>query len=183
MDFRRDDPLLGVDDGEAFAGVVSLLWDERDLLDDVAFRLVQQQRILTSGETRWLARADDDLRAAVARVAQLEVLRAIEVETLIQTRRSGHDLTLHDLSELAPQPFSTILGLQRETLRELVGEIEEAATTNCRLLGVGSTDAREALERVDPAVTPRLAAAEASYRAALGTVGSVRQKSLLAFLA
>lgn len=133
-------------DMASFAAVSSLLWSERELLEQVVYRLTLQRLVLTSGATRWLSRANDELNAAVSQVSGSEVLRAAEIEALAESLRLPHETTLAELIAVAPEPWSTLLAEHRVALRSLVGEIEDLGGDVKRLLQAGMTAIRETLD-------------------------------------
>src|SRR5258708_1388620 len=60
----------------------SLLWQERETLELLLFKLVTEQLIVSAGQTRWLARANDELEQVANQLRSIEVLRAAEVDVL-----------------------------------------------------------------------------------------------------
>ena len=53
---------------------------ERELLEQLLFKLTDVQLVVGSGSTRWLNQADDELRRALAALQDTEVVRAVAVE-------------------------------------------------------------------------------------------------------
>lgn len=137
---------------DTLAGISALLWDERDLLGHLLFKLVEERLVLTSGQTRWLAKADDELRAAAADLQGVELLRAAGVDALSRHLGVPIGTTLRGLAEQAPEPWSSILTAHREALRDLVAEIETVAEQNRELLTAGADTAQETLARISAAV-------------------------------
>ena len=45
-----------------------ILWLERELLDNLLFRLEEEQMVLASGRTRWLVKAARDVENVLARI-------------------------------------------------------------------------------------------------------------------
>src|SRR5690242_8038914 len=74
------------------------LWRERSALEEVLFKLVQQRSLINSGDTRWLARADDELRAAVADMRAVEVLRAAVTDEAAAALGLPAEARLQDLA-------------------------------------------------------------------------------------
>jgi hypothetical protein len=87
----------------ALARLGTLLWSERLLL-----RRVRSQSLLPS-----------QLRASAARLAELEVLRAMESELLAETLGLPPTATLAELAAAAPDPWATILADHRGALLAL----------------------------------------------------------------
>lgn len=137
-----------VDTGDAFSAVTALLWREREVLERLLFKLVEQQLILTSGNTRWLNHADAEVRDAVASLQDHEIVRAAEVDALVRRHGLPADATLRQLAETAPEPWPMVLLDHREALRALTLEIDSVATENKRTLQAGESATREALEKI-----------------------------------
>lgn len=141
-----------VEDNELFAEVAGVLWSERELLEHLLFKLVQEQLVLAAGSTRWLNHTDAELQLALDRVRLGEVARAIQVEALAQQLNRPITSTLAELAAIAPEPWSLVLGEHRSALRALVAEIDAVAAENRRLLHVGANAIRETLDRLGDAV-------------------------------
>lgn len=138
----------GTDRDNAFAAVASLLWDERELLEHLLFKLTAEQLILRAGTVRWLAAADDEVRAALHHLRECEVLRAVEVHELATRLGVPAETTLRELADIATDPWGALLADHRETLRELVAEITATTAENRRMLQAGADAARETLGQV-----------------------------------
>jgi hypothetical protein len=133
---------------DCYASVAAVLWTEREALELVLFKLVEEQFVLTSGSTRWLNRADAELRVALDRLRGNEVLRAAEVEALGLGLGVPLETTLAELADLAPEPWSMVLAEHRTALRSLVFEVDAVAAQNRRLLEAGAKSIRETLDNV-----------------------------------
>jgi hypothetical protein len=60
----------------------ALLWQERELLDLLEYRLEVQRALLTVGESRWAQRAADEIEATTAQLRRLNIARDIEVQAV-----------------------------------------------------------------------------------------------------
>ncbi|MGH8963337.1 MAG: flagellar protein FlgN [Jatrophihabitantaceae bacterium] len=143
---------IAADDSDVLAEVASVLWNEREMLDHLLFRLIEEQLVLAAGSTRWLNRADEEVRAATERLQLAEVVRAVQVETLAERLNLPMATTLAELASTAPEPWPLVLIEHRTALRSLVAEIEAVAAENRRLLHAGSNAIRETLDRLGDAV-------------------------------
>jgi hypothetical protein len=144
----RQPKLVAVGDDDPWAQLSTLLWSERRLLEHLLFKLTVEQFIVSSGSTRWLNQADDELRSAIASLQDSEVMRAAEVDAITRRVGGGDAITLRELSEVAPEPWGLLLSDHRDVLRALALEIETTATENRRLLQVGAEATRATLDRV-----------------------------------
>ncbi len=169
--------------GLAFADLAALLWTLRDSLEMVLFKLSEVRLILTGGSTRWLGRADAELRVALEDMRAVELLRAAEVGQLLSAAGGPPDATLAQLVPTAPEPWPALLAEHRVALSRLLTEIELVAEENRRLLTAGLD------ERTDPYTIrrPRRSSvadptALAGFQAALATASGIAQLSLRDFL-
>jgi hypothetical protein len=137
------------DDGDAFGAVAALLWQERDVLETLLFKLVEEQLIVAAGASEWLPRADAEVRAAVDRLHLQEITRAAEVEALALSRGLSSDVSLAELSEGADEPWAEILAEHRVALRRLVSDIRAVTAENTRLLSATGKAIAETLERLE----------------------------------
>jgi hypothetical protein len=141
------------DDSEAFAGVSGTLWAQREALEQLLFRLTEEHLIVTGGHTRWLPRADDEVREAVDRLRLGEVARSVETEALALAMGLPAEATLAQLAEAAPAPWSTLFDEHRTALRSLALEVRALTATNLRLLDAGARAIRESLDSITSSVS------------------------------
>lgn len=137
---------------EAYASVSAALWDERDALETLLFRLVGEQLVLRSGATRWLNRADHDVRHAIDRMREAELVRAAETDALARAIAAAPEVTLGELAAGADEPWAGVLGEHRVALRSLVAEIRTVAAENRRLLDAGAGAVQETLDHLGESV-------------------------------
>jgi hypothetical protein len=135
-----------------FSEVSTLLWRERDALQLLLFKLVEEQLIVSAGHTRWLAQANDEIEAALEQLRGTEVLRAAEVDAIADELGLKEPPTLAELAALAPQPWATLFGEHRQALLQLVAEVEGATGHNRVLLAAGARAVRETLLSVSQSV-------------------------------
>ena len=60
------------------AEVSGILWKERELLELLLFKLEEEQLVLASGRTRWLAHATREVEFVMEQIRTTELLRATE---------------------------------------------------------------------------------------------------------
>jgi hypothetical protein len=137
---------------ETFSAVASLLWNEREALELVHYKLVQEQLLLQAGETRWLAKADAEVAEAIRRMRMSEVLRAAEMERILAELGLPTTTTLAELAELAPEPWGLVLAEHRAALRSLVTEVQTAGHSVRVLLAAGANAVRETLDLLTQSV-------------------------------
>lgn len=125
--------------------VSTILWQERDLLEQLVFKLEEQQLLLAAGRTRWLARAADELDAVMEDLRHVELLRAIEVDDTAKALGIAAGPSLAALAAAAPEPWDGLLAQHRDALVLLADEVRDRSTHNCDLLGRGEAAVRELL--------------------------------------
>jgi hypothetical protein len=135
-----------------FSEVSTLLWRERDALQLLLFKLVEEQLIVSAGQTRWLAPANDEIEAALEQLRGTEVLRAAEVDVIADELGLQAPPALADLAALAPEPWATLFGEHRQALLQLVTEVEGATGHNRALLAAGARAVRQTLLSVTQSV-------------------------------
>jgi FlgN protein len=141
-------PPVADEHDDAWASLCTRLWVERDLLEELLFKLTEVQLVAGSGSTRWLNKADDEARRALVALQDTEVVRAVAVEDLIRRCQLGSDSTLRELIAIAPTPWDSLLSDHCEALRNLALSIDAVANENRRRLQLGLDTTQEALERV-----------------------------------
>jgi hypothetical protein len=155
--------------------VSGVLWTERNLLEELAFKLDVQHLVLSSGRTRWLARATKELEAVLDQLRSAELVRAIKIDVLAETLGLAPSPSLAALVAVLPEPWAEIFAQHREAFVASTGEVNVQAEVNRTLLADGRHATRAALawlenaegggrgaagddpvvEHDDPTVTPR----------------------------
>ena len=135
-----------------FAEVSTLLWRERDALQLLLFKLVEEQLIVSAGRTRWLAQANDEIEMALSQLRGTEVLRAAETDQIAFELGLAGPPTLAELEATAPEPWATLFAEHRQALVQLVSEIEQTTAANRTLLTAGARAVRETLLSVTQTV-------------------------------
>jgi FlgN protein len=135
-----------------FSEVSALLWRERETLDLLLFKLVEEQLIMSSGQTRWLSRADREIEAVLNELRTTEVLRALEVDGLADELGLPASPSLSLLAEVAPAPWDTLLNEHRQALIIAIGAIEQVKNGNRALIVAGTRAVRETMLSVSDSV-------------------------------
>ena len=125
--------------------VSTILWQERHLLEQLVFKLEEQQLLLAAGRTRWLALAADELDAVMGDLRAVELLRAIEVDATAVALGIPAGPSLGDLAAAAPDPWDDLLAQHRAALVGELDEVRDRSAHNCDLLGRGEAAVRELL--------------------------------------
>lgn len=96
--------------------LLGVLGRERQVLENLLFRLLEARSLLATHETRFLHLAAEDVEAAAEQVREVELRRAL-LPSL------GGDGTLQDLARRTPSPLSGILADHRAALGRLAAEV------------------------------------------------------------
>ncbi|MDT0261546.1 flagellar export chaperone FlgN [Jatrophihabitans lederbergiae] len=128
-----------------FSEISTLLWREREALQLLLFKLVEEQLIVSAGQTRWLAQANDEVEAALLQLRGTDVLRAAEVDAVAEDLGLTGAPSLADLEATAPEPWATMFGEHRQALLLLSEELGRTAGENRALLSAGARAVRETL--------------------------------------
>src|SRR5215213_2294146 len=92
----------------------SVLWRSRELLELLLFKLEEEQLLLASGRTRWLAHATREVENVLEELKHAELARAVEVARVAQEIGIPSESSLRELAEAAPAPWDEILNDHRE---------------------------------------------------------------------
>jgi hypothetical protein len=122
-----------------------VLWQERELLEALQYRLEVEQLVMATGRTRWLAHAARDVEAAVEELRGMELLRAVAADEAAATAGLEPNPSLAALVEAADEPWRSILADHREAFAAMSEEIERIAATNRVLIAHGLRAAHETL--------------------------------------
>jgi hypothetical protein len=117
--------------------VSTTLWQERNLLELLLFKLEEEQLLLAAGRNRWLARATREVEVVLERIREAEIVRAMEVDHLAPTLLLEPGPSLRQLAESAPAPWDTMFEDHRQAFLELTEEISALASANKELVARG----------------------------------------------
>jgi flagellar biosynthesis/type III secretory pathway chaperone len=122
-----------------------VLWRERELLEMLLFKLEEEQLVLESGRTRWLAHAAREVETVLETIRQTEVLRATTADAVAASSGMRSNPSLLALAEAIDEPWKSIMLDHREAFVRATEQIMSMATTNRELLTAGYQAARDTL--------------------------------------
>jgi hypothetical protein len=123
----------------------SILWREREMMELLLFKLEEEQLLLASGRTRWLAHATREVELVLDQIRQAEVLRAAEVEAVARDYGLASNPSLANLADSVPDPWADMLREHRKVFLSLAAEISALAEANRDLLTAGQRAVRETM--------------------------------------
>jgi hypothetical protein len=132
-----------------FAEVSTVLWTERELLELLLFKLEEEQLVLASARTRWLAHATREVEMVIEQIRGAELSRAVAVDELAAELGLPSGPSLTALAEAAPSPWDEMLRDHRQAFLALTDEISEMSRSNRELLGTAARTSREVLMGVE----------------------------------
>lgn len=112
----------------------SLLWNERQLLELLLFKLEEEQLLLAAGKSRWLSHATREVENVLEQIRGAELAREVETSHIAMELGLQPHATLLDISEQAEEPWNELLSSHRQALLQLVSEIDATSTGNKELL-------------------------------------------------
>lgn len=130
---------------EAMERLSLVLWRERELLEQLHFKLEVEQLVLASGRTRWLANAARDIDTVLATIRETEVLRAVAADEAAAWIGMSSNPSLAALAEAAEEPWGSILAEHRQAFVAVTADIGALADSNRHLISAGYRSARETL--------------------------------------
>lgn len=131
--------------GVSLTELSSVLWRIRELLELLLFKLEEEQLLLASGRSRWLAHATREVEVVLEQVRQAEVLRAAYAQAAATELGLGPDASLAQIADAAPMPWFEMLHQHRKAFLTLAAEISSLAEANRDLLTSGQRAARETM--------------------------------------
>ena len=114
------------------AAVSNSLRRERNALEQLAFKLSEEQRLLEVGDVWALALATREVATTLEEVGQADLMRAIEVQLVVEDLGLDSTASMRQIVDASPSPWSTILRSHYEALRALTNEITRLARVNGR---------------------------------------------------
>ncbi len=109
------------------AEVSNVLWREREQLELLLFKLEEEQLVLASGRTRWLAHATREVEFVMEQIRTTELLRATEVDAVAAELDLEPGPSLNALADAAPDPWGEIFRGHRDAFLTLTAEIQDLA--------------------------------------------------------
>ncbi|HWG98646.1 MAG TPA: flagellar export chaperone FlgN [Pilimelia sp.] len=129
----------------SLTGLSSVLWRTRELLELLLFKLEEEQLLLASGRSRWLAHATREVELVLEQIREAEVLRAAHAQAVAGELGLGPEASLSQLADAAPMPWHEMLHQHRRAFLTLTAEISALAELNRDLLTAGQRAARETM--------------------------------------
>ncbi|HXX90044.1 MAG TPA: flagellar export chaperone FlgN [Acidimicrobiales bacterium] len=127
------------------------LWEERAALEQLVFRLEQENLVLASGRHRLLMQSTAEVAASSAAVDQVEQRRIELTAAIAADTGLAADATLEVITEVLDAPAAEALRSHRAALRRLVGLVTDLVQRNRELIARGLAATVDALTLVGAA--------------------------------
>lgn len=124
----------------------TVLWRERELLEQLLFKLEEEELVLASGRVRWVGRASREVEAVLDQMRGIEFGRAIEADDAARQVGIAENASLLELAQAAPAPWNDLLRGHHAALTDLTAQIDARAQNNRRVLTESVRAAQEALK-------------------------------------
>ncbi|WP_150308007.1 flagellar protein FlgN [Planctomonas psychrotolerans] len=129
----------------------ALLWQERELLELLVFKLEEEQLLLTAGKSRWIEHATREVEQVLQRLRNAGLARSVQVSTLAREWGTAEDAPLRDLVASAPPgPWSDIFAAHLRSMTELTDTIKQLRDQNEQFLRTAARSTQETLAGVHP---------------------------------
>lgn len=123
----------------------AVLWRERELLDQLLFKLTEEQLLLTSGNTRWLHHATREVEKVLESMQLTHLERDLRVGGVAEEFGVPGETQLARLVEAAPVPWREIFAAHHSALNDLVGQIRQIQQANLQFTHSLSRSTQETL--------------------------------------
>ena len=128
------------------------LWRLRELLELLLFKLEEEQVLLASGRTRWVAHATREVELVLDQIRQAEAVRARHTAAVATALGLPDDVSMINLANRAPAPWGDLLHQHRRAFLALTAEITALAKANRDLATTGQRAVRETLQMLGQSV-------------------------------
>lgn len=117
-----------------------VLWQQRDLINQLLFRLDVQRFVLTQARDRWIDFATQDVADALEDVRRQETFRTELLGDLAAASSIPTQVTLKELVANLDAPWDGIFAEHHAAFLALTAEVEQLTRTNSELLQRGLSD-------------------------------------------
>src|SRR3954452_19227665 len=134
--------------GMSWSGFSAELHKECGLMELLLFKLQQEHLMLAAGQDRWLHHATAEVNLVMEELHQASATRTATAISVAHDAGLPSNATLGQISEAAAETapqWSGMLGAQRETLRDLLRQIEQVGRVNREILASRLSVTRDAL--------------------------------------
>ena len=122
------------------------LWRERELLELLVFKLTEEQLLLTSGKSRWLQYATQEVEQVMQKLRTAGLARSLEVASVAEDWGVDENSTLRELTvHSTDETWRDILTAHLVAMTALTAEIQELRDLNVQYLRTAIRSTQEAM--------------------------------------
>jgi hypothetical protein len=132
--------------GDALRELSMLLFEERELLATLVFKLDEAHLVLVGAGHRWLTRATAEVGEVVQRLGEMDARRVELVGRIASAMGLSGEAMLGELAEAAGEPWREGLLAHRHALIGAVQQVQRAAARNREALSVHLAAVNEAID-------------------------------------
>lgn len=132
----------------------SVLWNQRQLLELLVFKLEVEQLLLAAGKSKWLPYSTAEIERLTEQLSEIELARSIESDAVALELGLDGNASLLALVEKSPEPWADLLGAHRTALIQIATEIDTLTSGSRELLTASQRAVQETLASLeqDPAM-------------------------------
>lgn len=129
----------------------ALLWRQRELLDVLTFKLVEEQLLLTSGESRWISHGTHEVEQVIQRLNAAVLAVSVESAKVAHAWGLPEDSGLRALAAGAPDgPWGDLLASHLEAMTKQTDYIARLRDANSQFLRAAARSTQESLAESRP---------------------------------
>ena len=140
--------------GRAVHDLSALLWQERELLDLLTFKLEEEHLLLTAGKTQWISHATREGEHVLERLQGGGLGRAVAAAAVARDWELSEEATLRDLAAGAPDTvWAEILSAHLAAMTDQTARIRQLRDANAQFLRAAARSTQETLAATETMAT------------------------------
>lgn len=130
------------------SGLSAVLWREREVLDDLLYRLDVQQLLLMSGRDMWLVRASREIEETIERIRSIELERAILFDVAARELGLDPSPSLSNIAAVVDEPWRGLLTDHYNAFMDLSTRIQAIISLNRELAASAQQAAQDVISGI-----------------------------------
>jgi hypothetical protein len=122
----------------------AILWEERQLLELLIFKLEEESLVVDSGRHHWLGRATSEIQFVLSNIESAEIRREELTKIVAGELALGQSPALGEIVDCCSEPWATTFYDHRKALKTLIERVLEISHKNREVLSkyvIAVTDA------------------------------------------
>ena len=138
------------------SGLSAVLWRERDILENLLFRLDVQQMLLMSSRDVWLVRSSKEIENVLEKVRSIELERAVRFDQAARELGLDSSPSLTQLAQAAEEPWQGLLNEHYEAFTDLSTRIQAVTALNRELAAAAQQATQAVMSSIHGETEPSL---------------------------